>query len=137
MNLIKLVELSRALKPVSFNMRTFHTSFILNKNRVVAIGINQRKTNPANLFNPKYNREGKNISSEKFTCSEYGAFQKLKRTNIDAKKCILVNIRIDRNDRLANSCPCQSCQSLLSWLRFKKVIYSTDNGEFANYENLY
>jgi hypothetical protein len=131
MNFEKLIDLARALKPIDHNLRTFHASFILHKTRIVAVGSNNGKTNPVNLRNPKYNREGRDISNEKYTCSEYASFIKLRKTNLEARRCSLVNIRIDRNDKLALSCPCVSCQSLLKWLNFRNVFYTDNDGNFV------
>lgn len=102
-----------------------HVSVVFFKNKVVAIGENSIKTHPINLLNPRFDRRGNNIASIKGTCSELAAFLVLKnKTGIKTENCVLVNIRIDNNGRLAYSRPCKSCESLLKYLNFKRVFYS-------------
>lgn len=83
-----------------------------------------------NLRNKKISRvTGEDYSDQKQTCSELNAILKLKRlTNIDTRKCTLINLRYDRNDKIALAKPCSSCQSLLRYHNFKQVIWSTNNG---------
>jgi hypothetical protein len=110
--------------------RCRHFSFILYKNRLISTGLNVNKTHPMNLRNKKISRiTGEDYSDQKQTCSELNAILKLKRlTNIDTRKCTLVNLRYDRNDKIALAKPCSSCQSLLRYHNFKQVIWSTNNG---------
>lgn len=110
--------------------RCRHFSFILYKNRLISTGLNVNKTHPVNLRNRKISRiTGEDYSNQKQTCSELNAILKLKRlTNIDTRKCTLVNLRYDRNDKIALAKPCSSCQSLLRYHNFKQVIWSTHNG---------
>ena len=104
--------------------RCRHFSFILYKNRLISTGLNVNKTHPMNL-----RITGEDYSDQKQTCSELNAILKLKRlTNIDTRKCTLVNLRYDRNDKIALAKPCSSCQSLLRYHNFKQVIWSTNNG---------
>jgi len=114
-------------------IRCRHFSFILNKNQIIAIGLNQRKTHPVNLINRKVSLvTGEDYSEQKFTCSEYNAIVKLKNlTNIDTKKCTLVNLRFDRNKRLALAAPCMSCKNLLKYHQFKKIFWTNNNGDYT------
>lgn len=125
-----------ALSLINWNdlIRCRHFSFIINKKRIAAIGINQQKTHPTNLKNRKVSSiTGEDFSDQKHTCSEFSAIIKLKNlTNIDTKKCILVNLRYDRNKRLALASPCMSCVSLLKYHEFKKVIWTNNNGEYVS-----
>jgi hypothetical protein len=76
---------------------------------------------------------GLDYSDQKHTCSEFNAILKLKRkTNIDTKKCTLINIRYDNNGKIALSKPCQSCQNLLRYFEFKKVIWTDNNGNYQH-----
>ena len=115
-------------------IRCRHFSFILNKKRIVAIGFNQQKTHPTNLKNRKVSAiTGEDFSDQKHICSEFSAIIKLKNlTNIDTKKCTLVNLRYDRNKQLALASPCMSCISLLKYHEFKKVIWTNNSGEYVN-----
>jgi cytidine deaminase len=83
-----------------------------------------------NLKNRKLSaRTGEDISDQKHICSEFNAIIKLKRlTNIDTKKCTLVNIRFDRNKKLALASPCMSCRNLLKFHEFKNVFWTNSKG---------
>ena len=115
--------------------RCRHFSFIIYKNRLIATGLNCNKTHPLNLRNRKISRlTGEDYSNQKQTCSELNAILKLKRlTNIDTRKCTLVNLRYDRNDNKALAKPCMSCTSLLKYHNFKQVIWSTNNGGYETH----
>lgn len=128
-------EIAESLIDWTEDQRCRHFSFIVHKKRIVAIGKNHAKTHPTNLLNRKVSvRTGEDFSDQKHTCSEFNAITKLKRlTNIDTKKCTLVNIRYDRNKKLAMAKPCMSCKSLLSFFEFKSVLFSTNEGTYENY----
>jgi len=85
--------------------------------------MNCNKTHPLNLLNRKISKiTGEDYSEYKHTCSELNAILKLKRlTNIDTKKCTLVNIRFDRNDKVSLAKPCSSCDSLLNTITLNKL----------------
>ena len=114
-------------------VRCRHFSFILNKNKIVAIGVNQQKTHPTNLINRKVSSiTGEDFSDQKHICSEFNAIIKLKNlTNIDTKKCTLVNLRYNRNKKLALASPCMSCVNLLRYTQFKRIAWTTNNGEYV------
>lgn len=130
----KLEDIASSLLENHNANRCRHFSFILHKGRIISIGLNSNKTHPLNLRNRKISRiTGEDYSSQKQTCSELSAILKLKRlTNIDTRKCTLINLRYDRNDKIAMAKPCSSCQSLLRYHNFKQVIWSTDNGYQTN-----
>ncbi len=130
----KLVDIAIAMFDPERDLKSFHYSFILYKNRVISIGQNNRKTNPVNIKNLPH-KEAKVIESIKGTCSEYHAIQKLKsKTNIQTDKCIMINIRIDRNKDISYSKPCNYCRNLLRYFNFKRVYFSTPAGKFEIYE---
>jgi hypothetical protein len=123
-----------ALSLINWNdpIRCRHFSFILNKKKIVAIGMNQQKTHPTNLKNRKISvKTGLDFSDQKHICSEFNAVVKLKNlTNIDTKRCTMVNLRYDRNKKLALASPCMSCISLLRYHEFKKIIWTNEEGNF-------
>ena len=126
----RLEEIAQSLLDNHNANRCRHFSFIVYKNRLIATGLNCNKTHPLNLRNRKISRiTGEDYSNQKQTCSELNAILKLKRlTNIDTRKCTLINLRYDRNDHKALAKPCMSCTSLLKYHNFKQVIWSTNNG---------
>ena len=66
--------------------------------------------------------------------SELRATLQLKRkTNIPYNKCILVNVRINKNRKLDISCPCSSCFNLLKWIGYKEIFYTNKLGNFEKF----
>lgn len=130
----RLENISKELVDYNSNKRCHHFSFIIYKNKIVTIGSNRKKTHPFNLKNRKIStKTGEDISDQKYVCSELNAIKKLKNTtNIDTNKCILVNIRYDRNGKISYSKPCMSCENLLKHFCFKKVIWTDNEGKYIN-----
>ena len=128
----RLEDIAESLLDWQNNKRCQHFSFILCKKRIVAIGSNRLKTHPINLKNRKISQTtGDDISDQKFTCSEFNAIRKLKTlTNIDTKRCVIVNIRYDRTGKLAQAKPCMSCQNLLRYFEFKKIVWTNIEGKY-------
>ena len=127
---LKLEEIAFSLLEEHNANRCRHFSFIVYKGKIISTGLNSSKTHPLNLRNRKISKiTGEDYSNQKQTCSELSAILKLKRlTNIDTKKCTLINLRYDRNGRLALAKPCMSCQSLLRYHSFKNIFWSTSYG---------
>lgn len=125
-------EIAKSLIDTNKYKRCYHFSFILYKKKIVSIGMNASKTHPTNLKNRKVSkRTGEDISEQKHTCSEFNAILKLKKlTNIQTDKCTLVNLRYDRNWNIAVAKPCMSCENLLKFFSFKKVIWSTNENTY-------
>jgi hypothetical protein len=132
----RLEDIAKSLIDWSEPIRCRHFSFILNKKKIVAIGINQKKTHPTNLKNRKRStKTGEDFSEQKHTCSEFNAIVKLKNmTNIDTKKCTLISLRYDRNKKIALASPCMSCRSLLNYFEFKSVIFTDSQGQYQAYK---
>lgn len=126
----RLEDIAQSLLDNHNANRCRHFSFILYKGRLIATGLNSIKTHPINLRNKKISKiTGEDYTKQKQTCSELNAIVKLKRlTNIDTRKCTLINLRYDRNNKLAIAKPCMSCVSLLKYHSFKQVIWSTGYG---------
>ncbi len=122
----KCIVLTKALREPNAETRCQHFSFIFHKNKLITIGKNSKKSNPANIKNPKINQEGKKIKN-KYTCSELHAFIKFKNlTNIPFNKVNLVVTRIDRNGKIRGSKPCSSCQKLLKFLNLKEIYHTIE-----------
>ena len=127
----KYVDITKALMSEGFSTRTFHTTFIVRKNKIQKIGVNASKTHPSNL---KYNYRGaagEDIRRMVGLHSELSAVLKYGRE--DCSDCVFVNVRIDRKGKIAMAKPCRGCQDLLNQIGFKKLYYSNANGEFVNY----
>lgn len=115
-----------------FSTRTFHTTFIVKKNRIQKIGVNASKTHPTNLRYKYTGSAGEDIRKMVGIHSELSAV--LKYGKEDCSDCVFVNVRIDRKGRIAMSKPCRGCQDLLNQVGFKKLYYTSSDGEFLSYK---
>jgi len=132
----RIEEIAESLIDWDDAIRCRHFSFIVYKKRIVSIGTNKQKTHPTNLKNRKVSsKTGEDFSDQKHICSEFNAIVKLKRqTNINTKKCTLINLRYDRNKKLAFAQPCMSCVSLLKYHEFKTILYTNSTGCYEEFE---
>lgn len=133
MNYNKLLEIAYAIYDPFHSIRSFHVSFLLRRSKILSIGINSARTHPVNLKNKKFNRDGKDISSEKLCCSELICINKSKNQNINYGKCKMINVRITRENKLGLAAPCFSCQSLINHYKIKSVFFTTDAGKFEQF----
>lgn len=102
------------------DLRCRHFAFILNKNKIISIGKNSKKSHP---INHKYGySNGSGLHAE--------ACAVIKSGSINHSKNILVTFRIDRNDKVAMGKPCRHCQKLLQDVNFKEIHYSDERGQF-------
>lgn len=101
--------------------RCCHIAFIINKSKILAIGVNKPITHPLN----KYYRYS---DLKTGTCAELNAVVKLWYD--DFSKCTLVVMRIDRENNVNSSCPCSGCKDMLKKKRFKRVWFSNNDGSF-------
>lgn len=133
MNFDRIVEISHALAGKrKHSHRCRHFSFILDGNRVLSIGINNPKTHPYNLKFNYINKQKNKISHMVGTHSEVSAVLKYGK---NCKNLILVNTRINRNNEIDYSKPCNGCLDMILSLGFKKVYY-TDRDQNFNQINI-
>jgi len=129
MNIDRVIELSFALAgKYPYNKRCRHFSFIFERNRLISIGVNNPKTHPLNL---KYNYVGKKqgkINDVVGTHSEMSAVIKTGQEN--CKGLTIVNTRVNRNNQLDYSYPCNGCWDMIKTLGFKKLLYTTKEQKF-------
>lgn len=137
MNFDKYINFFYAIVPPveEWSMRTMHGSLAVYKNKIITMGLNVKKTNPINLRNKKINRQGMDVSSTKFTCSEWICLNRLRKTtNIPFNNITLINLRMNRNHTLCYSAPCVGCRNLLTFIQPRKVFYTNDQGGFEEYD---
>jgi deoxycytidylate deaminase len=129
MDFNKIVEISYALiNKHQADLRCRHFSFILDRNRIISIGLNSLKTHPLNLKYKYVNKNNQSISNIVGTHSELSAVIKLGKE--DCSKLTLINTRINRNNRLDFSAPCSGCCDMIDQLNFKNVFFSNSEGKF-------
>ena len=117
----RLTEIAFTLLDKTSLGRCQHFSFILNKSKILSIGINDyKKTHPKTKeFN--YHPNAK-VHSEMAASLRLG---------LDCAGLTIVNIRIDKQNKITNSCPCSGCQDLIKSLKFRCVYYSNEYGQFV------
>lgn len=128
----KYLEITRALMSEGFATRTFHTTFIVKKNRIQKIGINANKTHPANLKYDYRSKTGIDLRRMVGLHSELSAI--LKYGKEDCSDCTFVNVRIDRKGKPTMSKPCRGCQDLLIQVGFKRLYFTNDCGNFEEWK---
>ena len=129
MNLDKIIEISYALAGKhSSKQRCRHFSFIFDRNRLVSIGMNSRKTHPMNLKFNYINKQKNSIRDFVGTHSELNAVVKL--GDYDCRGLTIVNTRINRKNEIDFSRPCNGCMDMIKKLGFKRMVYTTKNKKF-------
>jgi hypothetical protein len=99
-----------------------HYSFIVQKNRIIGYGINNNGPANITLGYPSYSK----------IHSEVDAYFKSRQFIDPQSQFEVVNIRMIKNARLRNSCPCQCCFGFLKSLDCSRVWFSTDIGVFGS-----
>jgi len=125
----KIIEITYALiNKHNADLRCRHFSFILDRNRIISIGMNSTKTHPLNLKYNYINKNKEKISDIVGTHSELNAVIKLGEE--DCSKLTLINTRINRNNMLDYSAPCSGCSDMIKQLNFKNVYFSNAQSKF-------
>lgn len=125
----RCISIARSMAPEPRkDIRNSHFTFMVRKGTIMSIGMNNPKTNTKNVNFNYVDCNNENIGNEVMTHSEMSSVVKFGEK--DCSDIVFVNIRLDRNGNLNNSCPCRGCKSLLESVGYKKVFYSTKNGDF-------
>lgn len=129
----KSIELAFADFEFNYEVRCQVWSFAWYKGRVVAMGKNNQKTHPLNLVNQLRFPNGQ-IHYLKGSCAELVMAQKLKKTtHVDFSKITICNVRLDKNRNICLAAPCNSCVSLIRYIKPKKVYYTVDKNNWGEY----
>lgn len=131
--LYKAVEIAKDLWQKNDDAcRCFVVTAAFYKGKLLFIERNKSKSHTFNIKNPLATREG-HMTKER-TCAEARTVIRIKnKSNINFRKIELVNVRIDKNGKIKNSRPCNSCQKFLSYFEFKVIHYSNNQGGFEKY----
>lgn len=129
MNFKRLEEIARALMPADFDDKSFHVTFGLHGSKLLAVGINNKKTHTRNLRAPYLDRKkNRHVGDQIGTHSELSCIKKL--PGEDLSHITFVNIRIGKSGVLRIAKPCAGCQFNFKQLGFKKVYYTTNDQTF-------
>ena len=119
----KSITIARALQGQRQTGRSFHTTFVYEKSKLIIIGINNYdKHRPWHKFG-KYKPLKPEIKGQYIPClhSEIDALSKLDTS--DYSKLTFINIRINNNGVLANAKPCGNCERVISDINYKQFLY--------------
>ena len=126
----RYIEITRALKEKKQNGRSFHTTFIFNKSKLLSIGWNdyskEHRRHKFGTYTP--NKGSGNYVSG--IHSESSAIIRLGEE--DCSDYTFLNVRVDNNGEINIAKPCHNCFRLLQQVGFKRLIWTTREG-FCQY----
>lgn len=111
-----------SVEPVS---RSRHAAAVVYKRKVIAYGINRLKTHP---FHQQFSKNDQSIFLHAETDAIKNALKKIDQETL--KRCTLYVMRLDLNDKVALSKPCEGCQKAIATFDIKNVVYSLDGDGF-------
>ncbi len=118
----RLEEITRSLKPVHQTGKSFHATFVYNKNKLICTAHNNyNKMHPYYKFGKYKATKNNNNKYIPGIHSEVAALLKMGSSNCTS--LTFVNIRIDNNNNVAISKPCPNCQNLLDSIGYKNLWY--------------
>lgn len=91
---------------------------VMKKNKVLSVGCNSYKTHPASGSYCKYHH------------AEFDALIGLTRS--DTLGATIFVARLRKDNKLAISKPCKSCQEMIDAMGIKKVVYVNREGKWQN-----
>jgi deoxycytidylate deaminase len=127
----KLLKSAGDIVLSSPQMRYNHIAWIMRKDRVVSIGVNSYRTHPiAKRLKIKKLAEGQ--------CAELNACLKVGLSHRDGlpdfSRLDMLVVKINKDGSFGNSLPCAGCRELIRQCGFRKVWYSSSEGEITQYE---
>lgn len=120
------IDIAKALKCHKQTGRSFHVTFAVQKKKVLAIGINNYDRVVSKIKYGQYKIYGPE-SYKPCLHSEISVILKLGRE--DCSNIEFYNIRIDNNNEIASSKPCNNCMNMFNILGFKKIYYINNQGK--------
>ncbi len=125
MNFGRLIEIGYALaEKTAETGRCNHITIITKKSKILSIAQNNY-----NKTHPQLKRFGYHPHNRLH--SEMNAALKLGL--VDCSGLTLVNLRINNNNQLDNSCPCFGCRNLIKSLNFKNAYYTNEFGTIQEF----
>lgn len=122
LNFKRLEEITRSLKPIHQTGKSFHATFVYNKNKLICTAHNNyNKLHPYHKFGEYGSTKICNGNYIPGIHSEVAAIIKMGRE--DCSNLTFINVRIDNNNDVAISKPCPNCQNLLNEIGYRKIIY--------------
>jgi hypothetical protein len=120
-NFKRLELITHALKPALQTGKSFHTTFVYNKNKLICIAHNNyNKIHPYHKFG-KYESTRADGDYKAGIHSECSAIIKMGLE--DCSRLTFINIRISNEEKPAISKPCINCQRVLDQVGYKNIWY--------------
>lgn len=94
--------------------RQRHGAVVVKSGRVIGMGYNKDKNNPLSV-SPEH------IKSH---CSRHAEIDAIRDANNDVRGAVLYVARVNRMGKDRNSKPCERCESVITEMKIKKVIYT-------------
>lgn len=126
--------MARALMPANPDSdRNFHCTFILDKNKIIKIGINNyNKIHPYHKFGHYY--PTKRINSKPYQAGLHSEIAAIIRLGEEyCSEYTFVNVRLGMKGELRMAKPCENCQRVLRDVGFKRLFFSTES-EFMEWD---
>jgi tRNA(Arg) A34 adenosine deaminase TadA len=122
----KFVDIALQIARSNDNFRTKIAAIVIYQNRIVGVGVNDKKTDPLQA------RFGKNIHSI-WIHAEIAAIKNSLRTiNLEQlKKSTIIVTRMRRDGFVGLAKPCSGCMRAIISFGFQRLIYTKDDGDFV------
>ena len=132
----RLICKARGIQLADFYRNKIHITFILDGNRIVCYGVNNKyKTHPDSP-SPYKTRHSELVAILNYPISDECKRYHLTNLAEVANRLTLVNIRLLASGYVAMAKPCKFCQRMLEEIPFKSVYYTDDEGEFIEFIEL-
>lgn len=122
----RLINIARSLHHKKSGPN-FHVSFILNKNQLLCLGVNNyNKSHPKHKMGQYYSRKGNGDLYEACIHSEVAAMKLFvsKFGHLDLSGLTLFNVRLGVNGEPMMSAPCKNCAKLLGAAGCNDLIHT-------------
>lgn len=121
----KAVQIAFAMSPLVREHRCSHFAFLVKKNRINHIGFNKLKSHPRNRDFPYGPLAGLHAELDSV----------LKSGKEDLSDYSMLVLRINKNNLLDFSKPCNGCAGLIKQVGIREVTFSTSSGGFETTYN--
>jgi deoxycytidylate deaminase len=111
--------LSNITKNLANGLRCKHAAMLVNKNKIISIGVNKTKSDP---LQKQYTR----LPHMSYIHAEIDC---LKGIDIDFSKTTLFVVRTDGDGKFMESCPCDGCMRLINDRGIPRIIHSNIDGK--------
>ncbi len=106
------------------DLRCFHIAGIFKKGKLISLGYNKDTTHPK-IKEYQYHRMA-GLHAELSACLRGG--------RDDYSDCEMAVLRIDKNNKLNSSHPCNGCLHCITSTGFKRVYFTNSDGDWLDFK---